>query len=164
MSCYMDIGLQYFLSSISHISNLEFLDFSGNKIGDKQFVEFLKALSKNCTLRLVRCNDNKLSSEMLISYLEILSNHPSMIDKLPSIPKNDKKNKSENNKKLQSLRDTARQNLRGNKQQFEIDRQMMTALPREMRLEKELRRPCGTQYGITVERIRGTVQYPRLCP
>merc|ERR1712176_721611 len=54
----------------------------------------------------------------------------------------------------------AKQNLRGNKAQFEIDRKMMSALPRGMRLEKELRRPCGTQYGICAERIRGTVQYP----
>ncbi len=152
---YLDIGLQYFLKSINKISNLEFLDFSGNKIGDKLFIDFLAALQNNTTLRLVRCNDNKLSFEILQNYLQLLSTHPTIIDKIPMSD-----NKKKSNKKYITLRDTAKQNLRSNKQQFEIDRQMMTSLPREHRLEKELRRPCGTQYGIIIERIRGTVQYP----
>ena len=89
--------------------------------------------------------------------MDLLTTHPTIIDKIPA---DENKKSSKSNKKYSTLKDAAKQNLKTNKQQFEIDRQMMTALPREMRLEKELRRPCGTQYGISVERIRGTVQYP----
>ena len=37
---------------------------------------------------------------------------------------------------------------------------MMTSLAREMRLEKELRRGFGAQFGIAAQRVRGTVQCP----
>ena len=51
-------------------------------------------------------------------------------------------------------------NLRQSKQQIEIDRVMMTSLAREMRLEKELRRGYGAQFGIVTQRVRGTLQCP----
>ena len=96
--------------------------------------------------RLIRCGDNKLSSESVLQCLEMLSNHSSIIDKLPSDHGHfdDKKSKSSGaQRRYRELREAARHNLRGNKQMFEIDRQMMAALPRDMRLEKELRRSCG---------------------
>ena len=128
------------------MSNLEFLDISGNKIGDAQFAAFVDALRQNKTLRLVRCSDNKVGSEAVLQCLEMLSNHSSIIDKLPSDHGHfgDKKSKSSGaQQQYRELREAARQNLRGNKAMFEIDRQMMAALPRDMRLEKELRRSCG---------------------
>eukprot|EP01083_Nonionella_stella_P314263 1131504_1 len=160
-NCYLEVGLQHFLASTQLVSNLEFLDITGNKIGDKLFTKFMNSLSKNTQLRLIRCADNKLSFEMQQSFVQLLGSHPSVIDKLPpDHPTISKSKSSKAFKEYFALKDAAKHNLRANKQQFEIDRKMLDSLPREMRLEKELRRCCGTQYGISVERIRGTVRNP----
>lgn len=68
-----------------------------------------------------------------------------------------------NNKRYKALKELlngAKNNLKNNKLQFDIDRDMMNSLGIEMRLEKELRRPCGQQFGIPIERITGTVKFP----
>lgn len=52
-NCYLDVGLEPFLKALDRISNLEFLDISGNKVGDVQFGRFMESLRQNKTLRFV---------------------------------------------------------------------------------------------------------------
>ena len=157
---YIDNGLEPLLEKLPLLSNLEFIDISGNKIGDKGMVTLTNSLELNRTIRLIKCSDNKCSGEVLIKYLEILSEHTSLIDRIPF---SDIDRYSKNKKyaiQLKELKNKAKSNLGDNRMQYDLHREMLNSLSPELRMEKELRRQCGFQFGIPIERVRGSVKFP----
>ena len=159
-NAYIDTGLETLLNNLPLLSNLEFIDISGNKIGDKGMTSLTNSLEMNRTIRLIKCSDNKCSGDVLIKYLEVLSEHTSLIDRIPFT---DIDRFSKNKKYtiiLKELKNKAKSNLSDNRMQCDLHREMLNALSAELRMEKELRRQCGYQFGIPVERVRGTIKFP----
>ncbi|ETO14434.1 RhoGAP domain-containing protein [Reticulomyxa filosa] len=161
----IDIGLLPFVETLPYLSNLEFIDISGNKWGQYNngalWKTWLEMVSKNRNLHVIKFFGNKISTEQIYNTLEVLACHTSVFEKLPKLElkqllqKNAKKQSE-----IEDLIEQVKKQFKENRIQYEMDQQMINALPIEFRVEKELRRQVGCQFGIPIERIRGTIRFP----
>ncbi|ETO05925.1 hypothetical protein RFI_31473 [Reticulomyxa filosa] len=196
------------IESLSLLTNLEFIDISGNKIGlwnnGVLCNSWLENIRKNTHLRVVKFFGNQLSAEQMHHMLQMLATHPSIFEKIPKqeINKLIKKNKKFADPIQQAL-ENVRKQFRNNRLKFEMDQDsvlkqicltkkkkkkknkqktkkrrrilLLICISQQIffaclfkskwegckvRMEKELRRSVGCQFGVPIERLRGSVQYP----
>ena len=136
------------------------MEISGNKIGDRGIYKLSQALQQNRTLKVVKCGDNRASADALANLLQVMATHPTLVGAQPvdDIEKAIKTKKG--SKDLESLLADSDANLEQNNRQLEIDSEMEKALTPDLRMEKELRTQIGQQFGVPIERIRGTLKFP----